>query len=88
MAGQLAGITGGFRSQISGLQSQINDNRWEARGGVALALPASGLRFDARPGKLSLAGVVDQTEHASATVEQSAKVRLLTSRRPAGLILQ
>jgi autotransporter adhesin len=30
--------------------------RWEARGGVALALAASGLRYDDRPGKFSLAG--------------------------------
>ena len=47
---------GQLQSTVSGLQSQINDTRSEARGGVALALAASGLRYDERPGKLSLAG--------------------------------
>ncbi|QWG25402.1 YadA-like family protein [Bradyrhizobium sediminis] len=54
--GQLQSVAAGFQSQLGGLQSQINDTRWEARGGVALALAASGLRYDDRPGKLSLAG--------------------------------
>lgn len=47
---------GQLQSTVSGLQGQINDNRWEARGGVALALASSGLRYDDRPGKLSMAG--------------------------------
>ena len=34
------------------------NTRTEARGGVALALAASGLRYDDRPGKLSLAGAI------------------------------
>ena len=46
----------GFQNQIHGLQNQITDNRWEARGGIALALAAGALRFDDRPGKLSVAG--------------------------------
>jgi trimeric autotransporter adhesin len=54
--GQLQSVAAGFQSQLGGLQSQINDTRVEARGGVALALAASGLRYDERPGKLSLAG--------------------------------
>jgi autotransporter adhesin len=54
--GQLQSVAAGFQTQLAGLQSQIDDNRREARGGVALALAASGLRYDDRPGKLSLAG--------------------------------
>ncbi len=54
--GQLQSVAAGMQSQLGGLQNQINDNRWEARGGVALALAASGLRYDDRPGKLSVAG--------------------------------
>jgi autotransporter adhesin len=46
----------GIQSQIGGLQNQITDNRFEARGGIALALASGGLRFDDRPGKLSVAG--------------------------------
>ena len=53
---QLQSVAAGFQSQLGGLQTQINDTRTEARGGVALALAASGLRYDDRPGKLSLAG--------------------------------
>ena len=53
---QLQSVAAGFQSQLGGLQTQINDTRMEARGGVALALAASGLRYDDRPGKLSLAG--------------------------------
>jgi hypothetical protein len=54
--GQLQSVAAGFQTQLGGLQTQINDTRTEARGGVALALAASGLRYDDRPGKLSLAG--------------------------------
>jgi len=54
--GQLQSVAAGFQTQLGSLQTQINDTRWEARGGVALALAASGLRYDDRPGKLSLAG--------------------------------
>ena len=45
-----------LQNQIGGLQNQINDDRREARGGTALALAATGLRYDDRPGKLSVAG--------------------------------
>ena len=53
---QISGITSGIQNQITGIQNQVNDNRWEARGGIALALAAGGLHFDTRPGKLSVAG--------------------------------
>jgi hypothetical protein len=55
---QISGIT-------SGMQTQINDNRWEARGGIALALAAGGLHFDTRPGKLSVAGAYGNFKGAS-----------------------
>ena len=45
-----------LQNQIGGLQNQIDDDRREARGGTALALAATGLRYDDRPGKLSVAG--------------------------------
>jgi autotransporter adhesin len=45
----------GLQSQITGLQSQVNTNLTEARAGTALALAASGLHYDMRPGKLSVA---------------------------------
>jgi trimeric autotransporter adhesin len=41
--------------QIAGIQTQVDDNRREARAGTALALATSGLHFDPRPGKASLA---------------------------------
>lgn len=44
----MSGITGG-------LQNQISHNQREARAGTALALAASGLRYNNEPGKLSLA---------------------------------
>ncbi len=55
----------GIQSQIGGLQNQINDNRWEARGGIALALASGGLHFDNRPGKLSVAGSYGNFKGAS-----------------------
>ena len=45
-----------LQNQIDGLQNQINDDRREARGGTALAWAATGLRYDDRPGKVSVAG--------------------------------
>jgi autotransporter adhesin len=54
--GQFSSMATGFQSQIGGLQNQIIDNRFEARGGIALALASGGLHFDARPGKWSVAG--------------------------------
>jgi trimeric autotransporter adhesin len=52
---QLQGVATGLQSQIAGLQAEIEDNRREARAGTALALASSGLHFDPRPGKASLA---------------------------------
>ena len=40
---------------IAGIQTQVDDNRRETRAGTALALATSGLHFDPRPGKASLA---------------------------------
>jgi len=45
----------GINSQISNLSSRIDTLTTEARAGTALALAASGLHYDARPGKASLA---------------------------------
>src|SRR6267378_2731482 len=42
------------QSDISALNGRINDVNREARGGIPLALAASGLQFDTRPGKVSL----------------------------------
>jgi trimeric autotransporter adhesin len=53
--GQLQGATAGLSTQIAGIQTQVDDNRREARAGTALALATSGLHFDPRPGKASLA---------------------------------
>jgi autotransporter adhesin len=44
-----------FSSFASDISAEVSDNQQEARGGVAAALAASSLRFDDRPGKLSLA---------------------------------
>jgi trimeric autotransporter adhesin len=53
---QLTSFALGTQNQINFLQNQVNDDRREARGGTALALAATGLRYDDRPGKLSVAG--------------------------------
>jgi trimeric autotransporter adhesin len=50
--GRLAAVDG----RLDALNSRIDDVNREARGGVALALAASGLQFDTRPGKLSVSG--------------------------------
>jgi autotransporter adhesin len=55
---QLTSIGAGYQSQINSLQAQTTNNLYEMRGGVALALAASGLRYDDRPGKVSIAGAV------------------------------
>ena len=52
----------GLGSQIAGLQTQVDDNRREARAGTALALATSGLHFDPRPGKASLAAASAATK--------------------------
>ena len=63
--GQLQSVASGLQSQIGGLQSQISDNLFETRSGIALALAASGLRYDDRPGKLSMAGAFGGYKGAS-----------------------
>ncbi len=52
----LDGRVGALESGFQDLGNQISENRAEARGGTALALATAGLRYDDRPGKLSLAG--------------------------------
>lgn len=52
---QLSAFASGFQSQLGNLQNQIIDNQREARSGVALALAASNLHYDQRPGKVSVA---------------------------------
>jgi autotransporter adhesin len=49
--GQISSITSGFQSQISGLQSQIYDNRTEARRGVAAAVATASAPMPSAPGK-------------------------------------
>jgi autotransporter adhesin len=44
-----------INSQISNLNARIDTLTTEARAGTALALATSGLHYDARPGKASLA---------------------------------
>jgi autotransporter adhesin len=44
-----------INTQLASLQTQIDTNLREARSGTALALAASGLHYDMRPGKLSVA---------------------------------
>ncbi|MBZ9679003.1 YadA-like family protein [Mesorhizobium sp. ES1-1] len=53
---QLDGRVGALESGFQDLGGQISENRTEARAGTALALATAGLRYDDRPGKLSLAG--------------------------------
>jgi trimeric autotransporter adhesin len=55
---QLQGVAAGLQTQITGLQNQVDDNRREARAGIALAMASSGLQYDTRPGKASLAAAV------------------------------
>jgi autotransporter adhesin len=56
LASVAAGVNTGLQSQITGLQSQINTNLVQANAGTALAMAAGGLRYDDRPGKVSVAG--------------------------------
>jgi autotransporter adhesin len=44
-----------LQSNVAGLQNQVTANQREARSGAALALAATGLHYDTRPGKASLA---------------------------------
>jgi autotransporter adhesin len=44
-----------INAQLTTQQNQINVNQREARAGTALALAASGLHYDTRPGKASVA---------------------------------
>ncbi|MER8545491.1 YadA-like family protein [Mesorhizobium sp. M0018] len=50
--GRVSALEGGLQN----LGEQVSENRSEARAGTALALATAGLRYDDRPGKLSLAG--------------------------------
>jgi len=43
---------------VSSLQTQVDNNRREARAGAALAMATSGLHYDPRPGKATLAAAV------------------------------
>src|SRR5882672_8475295 len=55
----ISGINGrldGVNGRLDALNGRINDVNRAARGGIALALAASGLQFDTRPGKVSLSG--------------------------------
>ncbi|PTE09019.1 hypothetical protein C9427_18545 [Mesorhizobium helmanticense] len=52
----LDGRVGALEAGFQDLGDQISENRTEARAGTALALATAGLRYDDRPGKLSLAG--------------------------------
>ena len=54
--GQLSSVAETAQNRANNLQSQIGDNQREARGGTALALAATGLRYDDRSGKVSVAG--------------------------------
>jgi trimeric autotransporter adhesin len=58
LSSMASSLGAGFQSQINGLQSQIDDNNREARAGTALSLAAAGLRYDDRPGKVSLAAAL------------------------------
>ncbi|TPM90313.1 hypothetical protein FJ977_34125 [Mesorhizobium sp. B2-1-3A] len=53
---ELNGRVGALESSFQDIGNQISENRTEARAGTALALATAGLRYDDRPGKLSLAG--------------------------------
>ena len=48
---QLSGMSSGFQSQLSGLQSQIWDNRTEARRGIAAAVATASAPMPSAPGK-------------------------------------
>ncbi|RVA71874.1 hypothetical protein EN914_30665, partial [Mesorhizobium sp. M7A.F.Ca.CA.001.08.2.1] len=52
----LDGRVGALESGFQNLGGEISETRTEARAGTALALATAGLRYDDRPGKLSLAG--------------------------------
>ncbi len=52
----LDGRVGALEAGFQDLGGEISETRTEARAGTALALATAGLRYDDRPGKLSLAG--------------------------------
>ncbi|MES0030996.1 YadA-like family protein [Mesorhizobium sp. M0040] len=52
----LDGRVGALEGGLQDLGEQVSENRSEARAGTALALATAGLRYDDRPGKLSMAG--------------------------------
>jgi trimeric autotransporter adhesin len=49
--GQLSSLTSGFQSQVTSLQSQIGDNRTEARRGIAAAVATASAPMPSAPGK-------------------------------------
>ncbi|WP_323951813.1 YadA-like family protein [Bradyrhizobium diazoefficiens] len=51
-----AGDISGINSQLAALNGRVDNLTRESRGGVALALAASSLQFDPRPGKISVSG--------------------------------
>jgi YadA-like protein/trimeric autotransporter adhesin len=60
-AGNLAAVNLGptfsaFNQEINTLSGRIHDVRQEERGGVALAMAAGQIRYDDRPGKVSIGG--------------------------------
>ena len=48
---QLSSMASGFQSQISGLQTQINENRTEARRGIAAAVATASAPMPSAPGR-------------------------------------
>src|SRR4029078_8974388 len=53
---RITNVAAGFLPTDAATMGQLNDYNREARGGVALALAASGLPYDDRPGKASISG--------------------------------
>jgi autotransporter adhesin len=51
--GQLNSVAAGFQSQITGLQSQVDDNQREARRGIAAAVAAASAPMPSLPGRTS-----------------------------------
>jgi autotransporter adhesin len=54
----LSASVSGLQGQVNSIQAQVENDRREARAGTALALATSGLHYDPRPGKASLAAAV------------------------------
>ena len=54
----LGNLQNQFNTQIGGLQSQITNNLAAAYAGTAVSLAAAGLRYDDRPGKMSMSTAI------------------------------